>query len=128
MYYVEDRKSTTLTPLILNNIPPGSTIMSDKFSSYVNIHRNESKLEPYGFTHYWVNHSREFVDSFQSFINTQIIERTWRSLRNSISSIKRTFTPSIIQQYLDTFVLRSRLTQKELFEFIIHAFSLNPKV
>jgi hypothetical protein len=73
------------------------------------LHSNDSKLEQHGYTHFWVNHSIEFVDAIQKFIHTQNIERTWRSLRNSISSVKRTLSPAIIKGYLDTFILKSQL-------------------
>ena len=48
LFHVEDRKESTLLPLI-DNFEEGSRIMSDKFSSYVNIKTNQSKLEQYGF-------------------------------------------------------------------------------
>ena len=119
MFDVENGKSSTLLPLIIENIPTPSTIISDKFSTYVNIRRDESRLDPYGYTHYWVNHSKTFVDEFQPFINTNSIERSWRSLRNSISTIKRTFAPTILEHYLNTFIMRSMMKENELYELLL---------
>ena len=120
LFYVENRSSNTLIPLILENIPINSTIISDKYSTYVNIRRNESRLERYNtYHHYWVNHSQTFVDHYQDFIHSNSIERKWRSLRNSISTIKRSFSPHILQQYLDTFIMKSMIKEKELFELMM---------
>ena len=54
-------------------------------------------LDELGFYHFWTNHLFEFVDKFQSFIHTNGIERSWRSLRSQIFSIKRTFKPKVIR-------------------------------
>ena len=102
----------------MENIPTASTIISDKLSTYVNIRRDESRLDPYGYTHYWVNH-KTFVDEFQRFINTNSIERSWRSLRNLISTIKRTFTLIILEHYLSTFIMRSMMKENELYEILL---------
>ena len=117
LFHVEDRKESTLIPLIIDNVEEGSTIMSDKFSSYVNIKTNESKLEQYGFEHFWTNHSLNFVDPYQPWIHTNSIERQWRRLRNKISTIKRAFSNAIIQSYLDSFMIKTRLTHEELYLF-----------
>ena len=45
LFLVENHSSNTLIPLILENIPLNSTIISDKYSTYLNIKRNESRLE-----------------------------------------------------------------------------------
>jgi hypothetical protein len=121
LFHVPDRKLKTLLPYIIENIPEEKTIISDKFSGYVNIKKDTSKLEDFNYTHFWVNHSKEFVDSTQPFIHTQNIERLWRSLRNSISSIKRAFEPDLVDDYLNTFILKTRLNEQELFEFILKA-------
>ena len=121
LFYVQNRKKKTLLPIIARNVNLGSTIISDKFASYLNIRKDESYLDQNGFYHFWVNHSKQFVDSYQPFIHTNGIERSWRSLRNQISSIKRTFTPKIVQQYLDTFMLKSMKSHDELYEFMLHS-------
>ena len=121
LFYVENRKKQTLLPLILQNIAPGSVIISDKFASYVNIRRDESHLDEHGYYHFWVNHSIEFVDKHQPFIHTNGIERSWRSIRNQISSIKRTFRPKLVQEYLDTFMVKSMKTTQEFYEFMLEA-------
>ena len=98
--------------------------MSDKFSSYVNIKTNQSKLEQYGFDHFWTNHSLNFVDPYQPWIHTNSIERQWRRLRNKISNIKRTFSDDIIKNYLDSFVIKTMLTSEELYLFVAYALQI----
>ena len=107
--------------IILKYVKPGSVIISDKFSSYVNLKKEESHLDDFGYYHFWVNHSVEFVDKHQPFIHTNGIERSWRAVRNQISSIKRTFAPKIVQEFLDVFMAKSMKNPDELYEFMIHA-------
>ena len=121
LFCVPDRKHHTIIPHILKHVHKGATIMSDKMSSYVKIKKEESKLEQYGFNHMWVNHSREFVHSYVPEVHTNNIERCWRSVRNSISTIKRTFSTEIVQQYLDCFVARSHFNGNQLFVFMLIA-------
>jgi hypothetical protein len=68
-----------------------------------------------------VNHSKEFVDKYQNFIHTNTIERSWRAIRNQISSIKRTFAPKLVQEYLDVFMAKSMKSQEEFYEFMVQA-------
>ena len=124
LFYVKDRKKKTLLPIITKYVKQGSTIITDKFASYLNIKSNESYLDKEGFYHFWVNHSQEFVDKFQPFVHTNTIERTWRSLRNQISSIKRTFAPGHVQQYLDTFMLKALKTSEEMYELMIYIINI----
>ena len=125
LYHIPDRKEVTLIPLILTNVSEEKTIISDKFSSYVNIKRNSSKLEQFGISHFWTNHSIHFVDTFQPWIHTNGIERQWRRLRNKISSVKRSFSEKLIQPYLDTFVIKSMLKFEELYEFMLYTLTLH---
>ena len=117
LFYVKDKKKKTLLPIITKYVKQGSTIITDKFASYLNIDKE-------GFYHFSVNHSQDFVDKFQPFVHTNIIERTWRSLRNQISSIKRTFAPAHVQQYLDMFMLKALKTSEEMYELMIYIINI----
>ena len=119
LFCVPNRKHDTLIPYIMENIKPSSTVMTDKMASYIDIKRNESKLEQYGYQHMWVNHSVEFVSSYIPEVHSNTIERCWRSVRNSISTIKRKFSPKIVQEYLDVFVARSHFKEDELLVFML---------
>ena len=121
LFHVPDRKESTLIPIIIQNVAEGTTIMSDKFSSYVNLKTNQSKIEQYGLDHFWTNHSVNFVDKYQPDIHTNSIERQWRRLRNKIPNIKRSFSGSIIQNYLNTFMIKSMMTPEEVYIFFTNS-------
>ena len=48
--------------------------MTDKMASYVNIKRNESEFEQYGYQHMWMNHNVEFVSSYIPEVHSNTIE------------------------------------------------------
>lgn len=65
---VDDRKATTLIPIIKDWVAAGSTICSDEWRAY-------SRLAESGFEHRTVCHKREFVNA--TGFHTQTIERMW---------------------------------------------------
>ena len=71
---VKKRNANVLTTFILDNIPLNSTIISDGWRGYFN-------LGNLGYNHRFINHSVEFVDSNDSDLHKNNIERTLRSLR-----------------------------------------------
>ena len=77
MVMVEHRDKSTLFPIIKTFIRPGTRIISDEWKTY-------PSLEEEGYVHNSVNHSIEFVLSDDLSIHTQNIERSWKSLKNSI--------------------------------------------
>ena len=70
---VEDRSEETLLEVIMENVELGSTIYTDCWRGYLN-------LNSYGYIHYTVNHSRNFVDP-ETAVHTQTIESTWGALK-----------------------------------------------
>ena len=68
---------TSLSSLIKKFILPGTKIITDEWKTY-------NTLEQEGYIHGVVNHSREFVNSDDPAINTQKIERLWKSLKNGL--------------------------------------------
>ena len=73
-FVVEDRKRSTLLPIIQNEVAIGSTIHSDLWKAY-------SSLSDHGFNHETVNHSEEFVNGITG-AHTQTIECLWRHTKN----------------------------------------------
>ena len=70
-FHVPDRKRQTLLNIIMDNVEVGSTIMSDGYHAY-------RALGSKGYEHKWVNHSEEFVNSFNRDVHTQKIEGSWK--------------------------------------------------
>ena len=99
---VQNKSKEALLPILVQHFEGGSQVFSNKYSSYVT-RFGRSHLEEEGFDHYFVNHSLNFVDPIKTFIHTNNIERTWRSLRTSISHVKRSLTDENIDSFLNTF-------------------------
>jgi hypothetical protein len=78
-----DRTSNTLFRAIFENIADGTRINSDKWAAYHTISGNV-------YTLVMVNHRFNFVDPIDPSINTQRIERMWRTLKSII--LKQVFT------------------------------------
>lgn len=70
MVVVEDRKATTLVPLIERWIEKGTTIISDCWKAY-------DKLDKEGYQHLTVNHSILFKNP-ETGAHTNAIESSWR--------------------------------------------------
>ena len=68
------RDSNTLVPIIQSWCPPGCIINSDCWVAYNN-------LDNYGFEHYTVNHSQNFVNPV-TLEHTQRIESLWKSAKS----------------------------------------------
>ena len=58
-----------------------------------------SHLDQLGLEHYYINHSLTFVDPIQEYIHTNSIERIWRSLRASISHVRRSLPKDKVQSF-----------------------------
>jgi len=72
---VEDRKASTLIPIIKQWILPGTTVLSDGWKAY-------KSLEAEGFVHQTVNHSLNFVSLSDTHTNN--IESHWHALKKSL--------------------------------------------
>ena len=94
---VPDRKEATLLPIIQKYIKVGTTIMSDEWRSYFN-------LDKYGYKHYTVNHSKNFVNPEDPNVHTQSIECNWRYLKNTFP--KNGTSDQLKESYVDEFVYR----------------------
>ena len=102
LYAVEDRTANTLLQCIKECIKPGTTIMSDLWKSYDKI----SEIPGMNFTHYRVNHSKNFVDPVTG-AHTQTVESLWAAakIRNKKECGTRR---SLLDSYLCEFVWRRR--------------------
>ena len=118
LFPIPDKSQETIFPLILGHIDAGAEIYSDKFSTYIS-RRGNSHLENLGYEHYFINHSLEFVDPIQNSIHTNNIERSWRSLRASISHVKRGLPRQKLQPFLDTFQFLQYFSKEALYDVLL---------
>lgn len=103
-FIVEDRKATTLVPLIEKVVEQGSVICSDEWKGYLPLARS-------GFIHRTVNHKKYFVDP-QTGAHTQSIERHWVDFK---SWLKRARRPNhLMQSHLDEVSYRKLRYDSEL--------------
>ncbi|KCZ77844.1 hypothetical protein H311_01140, partial [Anncaliia algerae PRA109] len=72
------RDSDTLKTVILENVLPGSLIVTDEWRGYWG-------LEDLGYFHVTVNHSQNFICPITG-ANTQLIENTWSCMKRKIRS------------------------------------------
>ena len=102
IFPVQNKTREVLLPILINHVENCATIISDKFSTYVS-RNGRSNLEEIGFDHYFINHSLHFVDPIQPFIHINNTERIWRSLKASISHVKRALPDNTVYSFIDTF-------------------------
>lgn len=118
LFPVPNKARETLLPIVVEHVSEGSQIFSDKYSSYVT-RNGRSHLGPEGFEHYFINHSLHFVDPLQPFIHTNNIERTWRSLRASISHVKRTLSDESINSFINAYYFYNYFSQENLYDILL---------
>ena len=123
VYHVDNKSRGILIPKIIDHVNPGAIILTDKSSSYLNIRRNLSALDPLGFNHFWINHTREWVHPVNPSIHTNGIERTWRSLKSSISYIKRSVPAHIIDDYINSFLIKCYFNEEQILEILLDILS-----
>lgn len=103
---VPDRGSETIKELVLRRVEKKTRILTDRWKAYL-------CLRQLGYTVDQVNHSKNFVDPSDRTINTQKIERSWRSLKKclpkSSSGDKRS-------TYIEEFVYRKTYFSRNIGE------------
>ena len=118
LFPVQNKSKEVLLPILVQHVEEGSQVFSDKYSSYVT-RFGRSHIEEEGFDHYFINHFLHFVDPVQSFIHTNNIERTWRSLKASISHVKRSLSNENIDSFLNTFQFQTFFSQENLYDVFL---------
>ena len=107
---VEKRDEATLLPIIEKWIEPGTVIISDCWKAYCN-------LEKYGYRHFTVNHSKEFVNAAGQ--STNKMEGHWRQAKAKLPPFgvrKHHFS-----SYLAEFMWRYMNREEDLFQKFLEA-------
>ena len=73
---IKDRSAEILLPILIENIHPETTVISDCWKSYHNVSQHFKN-------HKSINHSLHFVDPADKSIHTNTIESQWRVLKRN---------------------------------------------
>ena len=93
----ENVKSSTVMPLIKDNVKKGSMIMTDEFVIY-------QSLTNSGYEHQTVNHvPKQYVEGIK---HTNTIEGFWSQLKRSVNGTYHAVSPKSLQTYVDEFAYR----------------------
>ena len=99
---VPNARTTSLRPIVLENVAPGSTVSTDELRSY-------GLLTKDGYRHGAVNHKRgeyaRYVCKSLTF-HTNTVEGFWRLFKASVRSTHVSISPKHMQRYLDEFSFR----------------------
>ncbi len=100
----ENVKSSTVMPLIKDNVKKGSMIMTDEFVIY-------QSLTSSGYEHQTVNHgSKQYVEGIK---HTNTIEGFWSQLKRSVNGTYHAVSPKYLQTYVDEFAYRYNQRKSE---------------
>lgn len=100
------------------HIEPGSTVLTDMHSMYVNLPQYTSKLAPYGYYHMWSNHSQEYVHKKFTFVHTMNIERDWGMFKKENAGVNMAMKHVNIQHYCNLYtVFKSMIKKKSKYDF-----------
>jgi hypothetical protein len=103
-----------LHSIIKTHVNPGSVVFSDDASQYTIKHGGRSQLCDLGYYHFWVNHSREYVNDKFPFITTCNIERNWCNMKRQATGVARVRNNGAIQDYLDAFSMTECVKRNKL--------------
>lgn len=94
---VSNAKSSTIMPIIRENVAIGTDLMTDEFKSY-------NKAKENGYEHKRVKHSsKEYV---VGEVHTNTIEGFWSQLKRSCDGTHHAISPKHLQHYIDEFAWR----------------------
>jgi transposase-like protein len=116
IFEVENCSRETILPLILAHVRPGSIVTTDCALIY-------SNLSDFGFRHYTVNHSRNFVDP-RTGATTNHVESQWQKIKQ-IHKQRYGTARTTLTSHLDEWMWRQRF-RKSFSIFISHVKELYP--
>lgn len=94
---VAETHGRTTKPIIMSNVDPGSTLMTDTHGAFAGLHSI--------YSHHTVNHQRgEYVRD--GHIHTNTIDSVWALLKRQIVGIHHWISPKHLQRYVDEMTWR----------------------
>lgn len=109
---VPNVKSSTIMPIIRENVEIGTDVMTDEFRIYNKVYKS-------GYNHRQVNHSaKQYVNGD---VHTNTIEGFWSQLKRSIDGTYHKVSPKYLQTYVDqsAFFYNYRKSIFPLFEVLL---------
>jgi hypothetical protein len=119
VFYIKDKSHWTLAQITKAYTKAGTPILTDCHSSYVTLNKGLSKLSPYGYYHFWINHSEFYVHGKFPFVCTGKIETCWRMLKSSFNNIKWNASPRKVDDILNCFCLRTIIKNYKVYNFTL---------
>ncbi len=112
---VPNRRSSTLTPHIVDNVASGATVSSDEWAAYKNLSRE-------GFTHGACDHSNE--EWVNGIHHTNTIEGFWSRVKTSIRGTHIHVSKKYLANYLVEFEYRynMRTNPSLMFDRLLQSF------
>ena len=112
---VEDRRSGSVVPSILQHVRPGAWVATDEAGAF-------ARLEEFGYEHETVNHARkEYV---RGPIHTNSIESFWATIKRGIYGTHVWVSKKHLSSYLGEFEFRHNLRKRPelMYEHLLQAF------
>jgi transposase-like protein len=116
---VVNRSALTMTHVILNNVAPGTIIITDEWRAY-----RRAMREIEGYQHRTVNHSFNFVDPVDVDIHTQNIEGFW-SLSKRFLRGKHGINQGQHFEYLLQFIWEFKIVKTKRFSTLLSLLRIN---
>lgn len=96
---VNNTKSKSLQPFIINHVIKDSLFLSDEWHGYTGCNKR--------YNHKFVDHGKkQYVDLDNPEIHTNTIEGSWKILKNSVRDNYNHVSKKHLQKYVDEFVFR----------------------
>lgn len=109
---ITDVKSSTVIPLIKENVIPNAIIYTDEYPSY-------NKLDKHGYVHQIINHADKIYVINDCHVNN--IEGFWSLLKRGINGVYHSVSKQHLQNYINEYVFRynNRENQESMFYLML---------
>jgi len=96
---VPNAKEKTILPIMAERILPSTTVYTDSYTTYDNVHKMEQ-----GYTHHRINHTAKVY--VMGHVHTQTIEGFWSLLKRGIEGVYHSVSAKYLQTYCDEYAFR----------------------
>ena len=119
-YYIPDRKHPTLVKIMRKHVEVGSALITDTMTSYVKPRTEVSRLEHYGYYHFFINIVQHNIHEKFSFIYINNVRRMFLELKRHISAYHRMYVPvEKVDQFIHSFMVQQIVVKELLYDFTL---------